>query len=191
MINLNQIKIEDILKGDNLFVIAIVIIGLIVSVRIINKNTNSLKLLEAKIAAQQEMNSLVSEIKSRSLDYKYYQEEILFDKDSRQVVNAINKWAGESRVEIITLKPQFVKDDERFYYVPVDLAAKTDYSGLGLFLSKIESYKGFIEIRNFKVSTETRGRVWQSSEAQKLLIDLSLYAVALKELDISEAFSKY
>ncbi|MBU2541121.1 MAG: type 4a pilus biogenesis protein PilO [Candidatus Omnitrophica bacterium] len=189
--NLKEIKIEDILKKtDNLFIIAIVLIGLIISVNIIKKNANAYKLLQQKIKTEENMSNLLTEINDSAKDYNYYQKKILFDKDSRQVVNAINEWASASGVEIISLTPQFVKGDERFYYVPVDLVAKADYYGLGLFLSRIEDYEGFIEIRNLKVSAEG-GRIWQSMQSQKLNINLSLYAVALKELDVSEAFSRY
>lgn len=187
MINLNEIKIEDILKkSDNLILIAIVLVGLIIVSRVNSANANSADLLLKKIDAQKQINTISSEINIVVGDYQGYKNEIFFDKDSAEIVNLINELARQFDLEIISLRPLYLKEAEVFSYLPLELQAKGDYYSLGQFLSQIESYAGFIDISKLKVVSLRFNRRTEASKEEILKITLSLNALILKELDISK-----
>lgn len=191
MINLNQIKIEDIIKkSDNLIIIAIVLLGLIITVKVNAKNVSLSNTLTKGIGEQKKISSLFSKINETASDYQDYRKKVFIEKDSSQIVNLINEWARNFGVEITSIRPQYIKESGRFLYVPIELEARTDYFGLGQFLSRIENYDGFIDIVNLRVLPQAYIRGEKNIKNDQLKVNLSLAAIALKELDISEVITK-
>ena len=191
MINFNQIKIEDILKkGDNLIVIAIVCVGLVFALKINGKNSLKLRSISEKINSQKKINTLISDINVQAQKFEAYKKAIFFKKDSSQIVNMLNEWAKNSKAEIISLRPLFLKEVDQWRTLPIEIEAKDDFYGLGQFLSLIESYGGFIDIVSLRLDP-VRDMSKESKDKSDLLnISLSLQAFMIKDLDISEAFSK-
>lgn len=191
MINLNQIKIEDFIKkSDNLLIIAIVALGLVFTVKINAKNVSLANNLTQKIKTQKKSSTLFSKINALASDYQDYKKNIFFQKDSAQVVNLINEWARNFGVEITSIRPQYTKESGNFLYIPIELEAKCDYSALGQFLSRLENYDGFIDIVNLRINPDRFARREVNPAPDRLNINLTLNAMVLKELDISEAISK-
>lgn len=190
MINLNEIKIEDVLKkSDNLIIIAILIVGLIIALKINGTKSNAANILTQKINAQKKLDVFLTEINAMASNYQQYKKKIFFDKDSSQIVNMINDWTRSAGLEIISIRPLFLKEEGQFYQIPIELNVKGDYYNLGQFLSLIESYEGFIDIKSLKISPQRAGYIVEKEQSDKLNITLSLNGVTLKKLDISEAIS--
>ncbi len=191
MINLNQIKIEDIIKkSDNLVIIAIILLGLIITVKVNAKNVSLSNTLTKKISVQKKMGSLFTKINESASDYQDYRKKIFFEKESSTIVNLVNEWARNYDVEVTSIKPQYTKESGKFLYVPIELEAKADYFGLGQFLSQIENYEGFIDVTGLRVSPMGYSRSERNMKPDQLNISLSFTAVALKDLDISEVITK-
>jgi hypothetical protein len=191
MINLSQIKIEDIIKkSDNLVIIAIILLGLIITVKVNAKNVSLSNALTKKISVQKKMSSLFTKINGSASDYQDYRKKIFFEKDSSVIVNLVNEWARNYDVEVTSIKPQYVKESGKFLYVPIELEAKTDYFGLGQFLGQIENYEGFIDVTSLRVFPQGYNRGEKNIKQDQLNISLSFTAVALKDLDISEVITK-
>lgn len=191
MINLSQIKIEDIIKkSDNLVIIAIICLGLIITVKVNAKNVSISNSLTKKISAQKKMSSLYSKINESASDFQDYRKKIFFEKDSSIIVNLVNEWARNYDIEVTSIKPQYIKEGGNFLYIPIELEANADYFGLGQFLSQIENYEGFIDVNSLRVMPKNYNRGEKNAKQDRLNISLSFNAVALKDLDISEVITK-
>lgn len=192
MINLSQVKIEDLIKkSDNIFIVLIVLVSLIFVARVNGKNAVMANSLTQKINTAKKTQNLFRDINIAATDYDDYKKKIFFPKDPNQVINMINEWAGSSNVEITSLRPQYLKESGLFFYVPIDIEAKGDYAGLGKLLSRIENYEGFADIVNLRITPERNSRMGNKALASdKVNISLSFNALFLKDLDISEVILK-
>ena len=191
MINLNQIKVEDILKkGDILLIIVIIFVGLIIAVKVNAGNKNNAEVIFKEIKLKKEMNTFLSDINVAARDYEIYKKEIFFGEDSTRLLNLINEWARSFGVEIISLRPRNLGETDLFLNIPIELTAKSNYFSLGQFLSCIESYKGFIDIKNLTITPERTFQTRKSLESESLKVTLLLNAVILKELGISGMLSR-
>jgi len=191
MINLNQIKVEDILKkGDILLIIVIIFVGLIIAVKVNAGNKNNAEVIFKEIKLKKEMNTFLSDINVAARDYEIYKKEIFFGEDSTRLLNLINEWARSFGVEIISLRPRNLGETDLFLNIPIELTAKSNYFSLGQFLSRIESYKGFIDIKNLTITPERTFQTRKSLESESLKVTLLLNAVILKELGISGMLSR-
>lgn len=191
MLNLSQIKIEDIIKkSDNLIVIAILFVSLLIALKIYGKNNLSAINLNQKIDTQKKIGIILSDINTRAADIQEYRKKIFFEKDSSGLVSTVNDLARTAGVQIVSLRPLFLKEAGQLSILPIELEAKGDYYALGQFLSLIENYEGFIEIAALRITSVARMQSQGSQGENTLNISLSLKAYTLKELDVSEVFSK-
>jgi Tfp pilus assembly protein PilO len=191
MLNLSQIKVEDILKkGDNIFIIAILVFGLIFALKINAKDNKSVRELTQKIGEQKKTEQLFLKINALAKDFQEYRKNIFFEKDSSQVVDLINDWARSANVQITTLRPQALREVGQFIYFPLELEAKGDYYTLGQFLSLVENYEGFIEVAGLNIRRDTSQQQSQNVAPVRLAVNVSLAALTLKDFNISDIISK-
>ncbi|MEW6008086.1 MAG: type 4a pilus biogenesis protein PilO [Candidatus Omnitrophota bacterium] len=188
MINLNEIKAEEIFKKtDNVVVIIMAVVALLVAFKINTKNRNTLQLLHEKISSQKSKDTLFSDIDTLVKDIQLYKKEIFFEKDSAGLLNLINEWAKSSGLDLISLRPLLTDTSGQFFnYTPITLMAKGDYLSLGQFLSLAEGYEGFIDITSLQISPQAS----QRENLAYLSISITLHAVVLKEPNLSEYISK-
>lgn len=160
---------------NNILNIAIIILALILAINIYKRQARLIaSLVERKNSAIKKNEVLmdIEQLEKKFISYK----SVINNKDISSVINTLTNIAGDSAINIISLKPQ--KQEERPDYVryPFNLTVESpDYHSLARFIAKIENSTDIYIIENISIS-----KVKEAGKKSPLTTELKLSTILVK-----------
>ena len=133
--------IKSIFNKKNISNIALIILSIIIAYNIYKWQTKEIHLLQQKKEEATKKNELLEAISRFERKTSAYRN-LLAKKDTGMVIDTLSKFAKETGVKIISIRPMPEARFQGYVKTPFDLVLSSPgFHALGRFISKIESYK--------------------------------------------------
>lgn len=133
-------ELGDIEKYKNKIInIAIVILAVIIAGNIYKNHVAAIKVLNSQKQEETEKNEIITSVINFQKEFNGYKK-FVNNKDVSLVINSINAIAKETRVKIISIKPEQIKIEGMYETYPFQVAISArKYEDVGNFISSLES----------------------------------------------------
>ena len=156
MANLQQAidikKIFSLLKRKDIAILIVIILLLLILLAdTAHKKKKTMLQLGQNLTQEDEKLGLLKEIKA--LDKKIKKSSIAFKEfNVTNLINKITEVADRLGLSLKSIDPLPNRQDNRFIASPLSITLRGNYHGLGEFVSAIENFKEFIEIREIRLN---------------------------------------
>ncbi|MBP7216324.1 MAG: type 4a pilus biogenesis protein PilO [Candidatus Omnitrophica bacterium] len=159
--------------------LVLIVAGVLLALQIYKHLSQSIDALNGKIDDETKKNELLTDIASKETQVEEYRK-ALGEGDSTFMINALSKLAKETRLEIVSLRPDQEAREDLFHKTMVSLVVQAkNYHEIGRFLSMIESFPQ----RYLKVERMSIQPIQSYGEAAESLLkaDLQVSALSLEQ----------
>jgi Tfp pilus assembly protein PilO len=158
----------------------VVVIALFIAKAINGNLGGKVSLLQRRIAEQKKVNTSGVTLHKLQVEFDGYKKSVPEDINPFSAVERINKVASETSVKLISVVPAEARDKTIYLEYPISIKLETNYFEMASFLKKLEDLKIF-RVVSMDIAPLSGSEEYRRTTVQKLIVNMSLLAVALKK----------
>lgn len=162
-------------KRDNIVIIVLVVLSLVVSRTVYQKQIEKYEKLKEAINNEEEKGKSLERIVILNEKIKKEKGRGWNTTDTNAIIEKIYNIGLESQIKIRDIAPHDKRDEKNYIALPMSLSGEATYKDLFKFLKKLETYPSLIHVRSLAVSPSGR----QKSEGRELILQMNLDVEAI------------